>query len=128
MPSFRFVMCDVFAERPLEGNQLCVFTDARAIPEPLLPKIAREINFSETVFVYPGEGSAQARIRIFTPAQELPFAGHPVLGTAFVLAGPLQLARIQLATGAGVIGIDLERDGDRIVFGRMAQPLPSIEP
>jgi trans-2,3-dihydro-3-hydroxyanthranilate isomerase len=68
------------------------------------------------------------RIRIFTPASELPFAGHPVLGTAFVLAGPLQLPAIVLETGAGPVPVALERDGPRIVFGRMTQPLPSVEP
>jgi trans-2,3-dihydro-3-hydroxyanthranilate isomerase len=128
MPTFRYVIADVFTDRPLEGNQLAVFTDAREIPEEQLQPLAREINFSETVFVYQPEGAGHARIRIFTPSDELPFAGHPVLGTAFVLAGPLQLVEIRLETGAGVIPVTLERDGARIVFGRMSQPIPSIEP
>jgi trans-2,3-dihydro-3-hydroxyanthranilate isomerase len=128
MPDFRYVVCDVFTDRPLGGNQLAVFTDARAIPEALLQPLAREINFSETVFVYSPAAGGHARIRIFTPASELPFAGHPVLGTAFVLAGPMQLPAIVLETGAGPVPVALERAGPRIVFGRMSQPLPSVTP
>jgi trans-2,3-dihydro-3-hydroxyanthranilate isomerase len=128
MPEFRYVIADVFTNRPLVGNQLAVFTDAREIPEDSLQPLAREMNFSETVFVYPAEGDGHARMRIFTPMAELPFAGHPVLGTAFVLAGPLQLMEIRLETGAGVVPVALEREGARIVFGWMSQPIPSVEP
>lgn len=127
MPSFRYVVADVFTDRPLAGNQLAVFTDAREIPEELLQPLAREINFSETAFVYPGSAEAHARIRIFTPVSEMRFAGHPTLGTAFVLAGPMQLQEIRLETKAGVVPVSLEREGARIVFGRMAQPLPIVE-
>jgi trans-2,3-dihydro-3-hydroxyanthranilate isomerase len=126
--AYRFVVADVFTDAPLEGNQLAVFTDAREIPVSQLQPLAREINFSETVFVYPPEADGHARIRIFTPVSELPFAGHPVLGTAFVLAGPLQLPEIRLETGKGLVPVALERDGARIVFGRMQQPIPSVEP
>jgi len=126
--SFRFVVADVFTDVPFAGNQLAVFTDAREIPEERLQPLAREINFSETVFVYPAAGEGHARIRIFTPTLELPFAGHPVLGTAFVLGGPLQLDELGLETGRGVVPVRLERDGSRIVFGWMRQPAPSIEP
>jgi trans-2,3-dihydro-3-hydroxyanthranilate isomerase len=124
--SLRYVLCDVFTDRPLEGNQLCVFTDAREIPEAMLQQLAREVNYSETVFCYPAEQGGHARIRIFTPQNELPFAGHPVLGTAFVLAAPMQLAEIRLETGMGIVPIALEREQDRLVFGRMTQPVPSI--
>jgi trans-2,3-dihydro-3-hydroxyanthranilate isomerase len=86
------------------------------------------MNFSETVFVYQPDGDAHVRIRIFTPAAEIPFAGHPTLGAAFVLAGPLQLDEIRIQTGSGVVPVRLERDGPRIVFGRMLQPLPKVEP
>ena len=68
------------------------------------------------------------KIRIFTPAAEMPFAGHPVLGTAFVLAGPLQLVTINLETPKGIIPVELEREGARIVFGRMSQPIPEVSP
>jgi trans-2,3-dihydro-3-hydroxyanthranilate isomerase len=127
MPAFRYVFVDVFTDVPFAGNQLAVFTDARGIPEEQLQPLAREINFSETVFVYPAQGKGHARIRIFTPTLELPFAGHPVLGTAFVLAGPLQLDAILLETGAGVVPIRLEREGSRVAFGWMRQPVVTWE-
>src|SRR5207248_4534663 len=87
-----------------------------------------EVNFSETVFVYPPSEGGHARIRIFTPGIEVPFAGHPTLGTAFVLGGPLQLEVIRRETGRGVVPVRLEREGARIVFGRMEQPVPTVEP
>jgi len=124
--TFRSVVADVFTDVPLAGNQLAVFTDAREIPEELLQPLAREMNFSETVFVLPGESGGHARMRIFTPSVEVPFAGHPTLGTAFVLGGPLQLLEIRLETGSGVVPVRLEREGARIVFGRMEQPLPTV--
>jgi trans-2,3-dihydro-3-hydroxyanthranilate isomerase len=128
VPAFRYVLADVFTDRPLEGNGLAVFTDAREIPEEALQPLSREMNLSETVFVYPAEGEGHARIRIFTPVSELPFAGHPVLGTAFVLAAPLQLGEIRLETGVGVVPVALEREDGRIVFGRMSQPIPTVRP
>ncbi len=128
MGAFRYVVADVFTDVPLAGNQVAVFTDAREIPEAQLQLLAREVNFSETVFVYPAAGEGHARIRIFTPMLELPFAGHPVLGTAFVLAQPLQLGEIRLETGSGVVPIRLERDGPQIVFGWMRQPPVAWEP
>jgi trans-2,3-dihydro-3-hydroxyanthranilate isomerase len=123
---FRYVIADVFTSTPLSGNALAVFTDAREIPEEMLQKIARETNLSETTFVYPPEADGHVRMRIFTPATELPFAGHPTLGTAFVLAAPLQLVEIKIETGSGTVAVQLERDGARIEFGRMAQPLPTV--
>ena len=128
MAAYRYVVCDVFTDTPLEGNQLAVFTDARELPEELLQPLARELKFSETVFVYPTEGDGPVRLRIFTPAVEIPFAGHPMIGTAFVLGGPLQLGEIRLETGIGVVPVTLDREGARIVFGRMTQPVPTVEP
>jgi trans-2,3-dihydro-3-hydroxyanthranilate isomerase len=126
--SFRYVVCDVFTDVPLAGNQLAVFTDARDLDPLTMQALARETNFSETVFVLPpGSPDADVRLRIFTPAVELPFAGHPVLGAAFVLGGPLSKIVIRLETGAGVIPVELERDGPRIVYGQMDQPIPTIE-
>jgi trans-2,3-dihydro-3-hydroxyanthranilate isomerase len=124
--AFRYVVCDVFTSEPLAGNQVAVFTDAREIPEDQLQRLAKEMNFSETTFVYPPQADGHVRMRIFTPAAEVPFAGHPTLGTAFVLAAPLQLVEIKIETGNGTIPVQLEREGARIVFGRMAQPLPSV--
>jgi trans-2,3-dihydro-3-hydroxyanthranilate isomerase len=126
--SFRYVVADVFTDRPLAGNQLAVFTDARELEGDEMQALAREMNYSESVFVLPPEGEGHARMRIFTPTAELPFAGHPTLGCAFVLAGPLQVPEIRLETGAGVVPVALEREQDRIVFGRMQQPLPTWEP
>ena len=129
MRRFRYVVCDVFTDVPLAGNQLAVFTDARDLTEGDMQSLAREMNFSETVFVLPPtEPDADVRIRIFTPANELPFAGHPTLGSAFVLGLPLQKVVIRLQTGAGVVPVELEREGSRIVFGLMEQPLPRWEP
>jgi trans-2,3-dihydro-3-hydroxyanthranilate isomerase len=125
--TYRYVVADVFTDTPLTGNQLAVFTDARGLGDEQMQSLAREMNFSETVFVLPAEGDGHARIRIFMPTVEVPFAGHPTLGSAFVLAGPLQLEEIRLETGAGVVPVRLEREGPRIVFGRMAQPIPTVE-
>jgi trans-2,3-dihydro-3-hydroxyanthranilate isomerase len=126
--AFRYVVADVFTDTPLAGNQLAVFTDARELREEFLQPLAREINFSETVFVYPPAADGHARLRIFTPNVEIPFAGHPTLGTAFVLAQPLQLSEIRLETGSGTVPVRLEREGPRITFGWMEQPLPTVEP
>src|SRR5947208_3558829 len=119
MAAFRYVVVDVFTDEPLAGNQLAVFTDAREIPEAQLQRLAREMNLSETTFVYPPSGDGHVRMRIFTPATELPFAGHPTLGTAFVLAAPLQLGAIRIETAGGTVPVAIERDGARIVFGRI---------
>jgi trans-2,3-dihydro-3-hydroxyanthranilate isomerase len=125
--TLRYVVADVFTDTALTGNQLAVFTDGREVDDETMQKLAREMNFSETVFVLPPEAGGHARIRIFTPSSELPFAGHPVLGSAFVLAAPLQLGEIRLETGSGVVPITLEREGARIVFGWMQQPIPTFE-
>ncbi|MHB8643836.1 MAG: PhzF family phenazine biosynthesis protein [Gaiellaceae bacterium] len=120
----RYVVVDVFTDKPLAGNQLAVFTDGRAADDATMQALARELNFSETVFVLPPEADGHARMRIFTPTLELPFAGHPILGTAFVLAQPLQLIEIRLETGRGTVPVRLEREGPRVTFGWMEQPLP----
>ena len=123
---YRYIMCDVFTDRPLQGNQLAVFPDASTIPSHLLQPLAREIGFSETVFVYPPDGDETARIRIFTTAVELPFAGHPVLGTAVVLGAEERLREVHLGTGRGVIAVALDWDARGAPFGWMEQPLPLV--
>ena len=129
MPAYRYVVADVFTSTPLEGNPLAVFTDGRGLADDAMQSLARELNLSETVFVLPAEQGGNARIRIFTPRTELPFAGHPTLGTAFVLGAPLQLGVITLETGKGPVPVVLERDGSgAIVFGRMTQPVPKVDP
>ncbi|MEK6584928.1 MAG: PhzF family phenazine biosynthesis protein, partial [Nitrospirota bacterium] len=90
--SLKFYQADVFTSQPFGGNPVAVFPDADGLTDDELQQIAREMNLSETVFVFPPtDPAAVARLRIFTPTQEIPFAGHPVLGTFYVLA---QLGRI----------------------------------
>jgi trans-2,3-dihydro-3-hydroxyanthranilate isomerase len=124
---FRYVVADVFTDTPLAGNPVAVFTDARELDDEEMQRLARELNLSETVFVLAPEQGGHARIRIFTPSVELPFAGHPTLGTAFVLGQPMQLVEIRLETGRGIVAVALEREGPKVVFGWMGQPLPTWE-
>lgn len=129
MPRLRFALLDVFTDRPLRGNQLAVFTDARGLDQETMQALAREIGFSETVFLLPAEHGGAARMRIFTPRRELPFAGHPVLGAAWLLAGPLQRGVVELETGRGLVPVEVERDeSGALAFARMEQPVPTVEP
>lgn len=128
MHTLRYVVCDVFTEQPLSGNPLAVFTNSEKLSTAAMQALAREMNFSESVFVLRAERGGHARLRIFTPTLEVPFAGHPTLGAAFVLGQPMQLSEIRLETGAGVVPVRLEREGPRVVFGWMVQPLPAITP
>ncbi len=123
---YRYTICDVFTDRPLTGNQLAVFADAEAIPSQLLQPVAREVGFSETVFVYPPAADETARIRIFTPAAELLFAGHPVLGTAIVLGAAQRLPEVRLGTGRGVVPVTLDWQDADAPEGWMVQPLPVV--
>jgi len=123
MPRYRYLTADVFTEVPFGGNQLAVFPDARGIPEHRLQDVAREFNFSETTFVYPPSDPAHTRrVRIFTPGNELPFAGHPTVGTAHVLATtgevPLTGARtsIVLEERVGPIPVTIRADGGGPVY------------
>jgi trans-2,3-dihydro-3-hydroxyanthranilate isomerase len=127
-PWHRFLIADAFTANPLEGNQLGVFPDGRGLDGDLMQRTARELNFSETVFFLPAERAGDVRLRIFTPSRELPFAGHPVLGSAFVLGERLGTAKVNLETGVGPVPVELDRDGDAITFGRMEQPVPVAEP
>jgi trans-2,3-dihydro-3-hydroxyanthranilate isomerase len=127
--SHRYVIADVFTSHPLQGNPVAVFTDGDGLDGELMQRAARELNLSETVFVLPPRDvGADAHIRIFTPGTELPFAGHPVLGTAFVLAAERGLSSVRLETAAGVIPIELTREGDQVTFGEMEQPIPTVAP
>lgn len=121
-------MCDVFTEEPLQGNQLAVFTGARNIPEALLLPLTRETNFSEAVFIYPPDAGGDFRVRIFVPSEEVPFAGHPLLGSAFVLCADDAGDEITLETGSGHVRIRLERAADRLRFAWMEQPVPAVMP
>lgn len=131
-----FLIADVFTGNPLEGNQLGIFTDARGIDDDLMLKATRELNFSETVFFLkpdkpePGEPRPDVFIRIFTPGGEIPFAGHPTLGSAWALAEALNKDTVTIQTKAGLVPVTLERDPatKKLTFGRMEQPIPRIEP
>lgn len=129
-PSHPYVILDVFTDAPLQGNPLAVFTEAEQIPSRLMQAAARELNLSETVFLLPGDAECEAQARIFTPAVEVPFAGHPVLGAAFVVGADHPLEEvIRLRTGSGVVPVRVRRDEDgQIVAGGMEQPLPSVAP
>jgi trans-2,3-dihydro-3-hydroxyanthranilate isomerase len=122
-----YVIADVFTDTPLEGNQVAVFLDAAGLDDAQMQRTAREMNLSETVFVLSRAG-ADAEIRIFTPTTELPFAGHPILGTAFVIGSEIDEDVIRLRVPAGAVPVRLTREGDRIVFGEMEQPIPTWQP
>lgn len=126
--TYRFVIVDVFTDTPFTGNQLGVFTNATGLSDDEMLMLARELHFSESTFVLPPEADGDVRMRIFTPVRELPFAGHPTLGTAFVLGGPLQKVIIKIETARGTVPVTLDREGAEIVFGWMEQPIPAIEP
>src|ERR1700690_2661774 len=86
MPVYRYRVVDVFTEHPLEGNPLAVFPDASGLDESTMQKIAKELNLSETTFVLPStRADCAVRVRIFTPTKEMLFAGHPTIGTSYVL-------------------------------------------
>jgi trans-2,3-dihydro-3-hydroxyanthranilate isomerase len=124
----RYLVVDVFTSSALEGNQVGVFIDGRPFDSDQMQRLAREMKFAETVFVLPPAKGGDVAIRIFTPGNELPFAGHPVLGTSFVVGQALGADAVTLETGMGPVPISLDREGDRIVFGRMRQPVPTWEP
>jgi trans-2,3-dihydro-3-hydroxyanthranilate isomerase len=125
MTSRAYVIADVFTDVPLEGNPVAVFLEGSGMDPDLMQRLARELNLSETVFVLPAShGEADACLRIFTPATELPFAGHPVLGTAFALAEQEARSLIRLQTGAGTVPVQLRRERGRPVYGEMHQPIP----
>ncbi|WP_437537604.1 PhzF family phenazine biosynthesis protein [Sorangium sp. So ce726] len=129
MRALPYRIVDVFTDRPFAGNPLAVFTDAARLDAATMQTLAREMNLSESAFVLPPTSpETHARIRIFTPTMELPFAGHPTLGTAFVLAEPWtgSASLIRLETQRGVSDVRLSRDDRGLGFGWMTQPLPLI--
>lgn len=124
-----FVQVDVFTSVPLEGNQLAVFPDARGLSDGEMQALAREMNLSETTFVFPRDIIAErergVRVRIFTTTEELPFAGHPTLGTAMVLRGETAAQEIALDLNVGRIPVRFStRNG--LPFGIMTQRDPEF--
>ncbi len=125
----RYLVLDVFTDVPLAGNQLAVFTDGTGLSDKTMQRVARELNLSETVFVLPvAPDQGDALVRIFTPNTELPFAGHPLLGSAVVVAWALRKHEVRLVTQAGTIRVQIENAAECTAFGRMEQPMPTIEP
>lgn len=125
---FAFVQLDVFSSRALEGNQLAVLNDARGLTTEQMQALAREMNLSETTFILPRDGAAPGdpvRVRIFTVAEELPFAGHPTLGTAMVVRGQSGAAQVQLELGVGIIPVTFRDDAEG-AFGEMCQRNPEF--
>ncbi|WP_267243689.1 PhzF family phenazine biosynthesis protein [Streptomyces sp. PR69] len=124
----RYVVVDAFSEQPLSGNPVAVFFEADDLPGERMQRIARELNLSETTFVLASRQGGDARIRIFTPVNELPFAGHPLLGTAIALGAERGGDRLRLETRMGVIPFELHRTNGTAVAARMRQPVPDWEP
>jgi len=126
--SLRYTIVDVFTATPLEGNPLAVFTGGDGLSDDVMQALARETNLSETTFLQRAREGGTARLRIFTPAAEIPFAGHPVLGSAWVVARATPIHTIGFETGMGLIPVAIERDGGTLVGARMTQPEPLIGP
>ncbi len=129
MKSYRYFHLDVFTDHLFGGNQLAVVLDGRGLPAETMQAIAKEMNFSETTFVLPPERpDTDVRMRIFTPGEELPMAGHPTIGSTFALAragviGP-ERDRFVFGLGIGPVPVSLLWRGDELSFAWMTQPNP----
>jgi trans-2,3-dihydro-3-hydroxyanthranilate isomerase len=126
--SFPYVLMDVFSAKPLEGNQLAVFTNAHGLSDTEMQALARETNLSETTFIFPVSGAKPndpVKVRIFTVEEELPFAGHPTLGTATVIHGDSNAAEVTLDLKVGRIPVTFEDRPDG-TFGEMRQRDPEF--
>jgi len=117
-----YVLVDVFTDRKFGGNQLAVFTDGRGIDGATMQAVAKELLIAETTFVLPKEKDGDHKVRIFTPGKELPFAGHPTVGTTWVLSGGRD-GTLKLELGVGTIGVSVKGG-----FVEMEQPLPRFGP
>ncbi len=133
---YRFYTADVFADRIFGGNPLAVFPDARGLAVDHMHQVAREFNLSETVFVFPAEEPRHTRrLRILTPGAELPFAGHPTIGTAYVLASIGEIALepevtdVVFEEGVGPVPVSIHAENGRPVFSKLtAAKLPEFAP
>src|SRR5215212_3367369 len=130
MPSLRYLHLDVFTSRPFEGNQLAVFPEPGELSPEQMQKIAREMNFSESTFIFPPQKGGNVRMRIFTPGEELPMAGHPTIGSTFALAHEGTIVRGQehfvFELGVGATPVSLEWNDHGLSFAWMTQPLPNF--
>lgn len=132
MRLYRYLQYDVFTDHLFGGNQLAVFLDGRGLSTETMQAIAKEMNFSETTFVLPPERSdTDARVRIFTPGDELPTAGHPTIGTTFALARTGVIApgreKVVLGQGAGPVPVALTWKHDDLTFAWMSQSKPAFD-
>ncbi|MEV0259717.1 PhzF family phenazine biosynthesis isomerase [Streptomyces sp. NPDC050732] len=123
-----YVVVDAFAREPLTGNPVAVFFDADDLTAEQMQRIAREMNLSETTFVLAPKQGGDVHVRIFTPVNELPFAGHPLLGTAIALGRRTDADQLRIETAMGVIPFELQRVGGQVVSTSMRQPVPVWEP
>ena len=127
---YRYHICDVFTETRFGGNQLAVLPEAEGLSADQMQQITREFNFSETTFVFPPKAGHTRQVRIFTPAREIPFAGHPNVGTAFVLAtvgelGPIRSSQnIIFEEEAGLVSIRIEESGGKVTSCELQAPQP----
>jgi trans-2,3-dihydro-3-hydroxyanthranilate isomerase len=125
--SHQYRVVDAFTSTPLEGNPVAVFFDGDDLSADQMQRIAAEMKLSEVTFVLQPEKDGNARVRIFTPVNELPFAGHPVLGTAIALGCSTGRERLRIETAAGVIPLELDMRGS-VPRVRMEQPVPTWQP
>jgi trans-2,3-dihydro-3-hydroxyanthranilate isomerase len=130
--TYRYLHLDVFTSTALEGNQLAVFPEPANLTTAMMQRIAAEMNFSESTFIFPREASGDVRMRIFTPGSELPMAGHPTIGSTFALAAEGTIARgldrFVFELGVGPIPVSLEWDDRGLSFAWMTQLLPAFGP
>lgn len=130
MRRFPFVQLDVFTAVPLEGNPLAVFPDGRGLSDKEMQALAKEMNLSETTFIIPRDATTEqqhgVQVRIFTPQEELPFAGHPTLGTAYFLHRTSGQAEIRLDLKVGMIPVSFRQDADGRISGEMQQRDPEF--
>ncbi len=128
--NFDFTQFDVFTSRALEGNPLAVFHDGTGLTDTDMQRIAREMNLSETTYILPRDPATEhergIRVRIFTVQEELPFAGHPTLGTAFHLRGNSGAGEVKLDLNVGTISVKFEDQPGQPAFGEMTQMDPEF--
>lgn len=132
---YRYVTADIFTDKPFGGNQLAVFPDASGLDDEQMSALAREFNFSETTFVFPPENGGTRKLRIWTPGGEVPFAGHPTVGTAHVLAelGAIPLegesTSIVFEEQVGPVPVTIRANGGKPVFAQLSvAKLPEVGP
>jgi trans-2,3-dihydro-3-hydroxyanthranilate isomerase len=132
MASYRYLHLDVFTSTPFEGNQLAVFPEPDGLTPDQMQTIAREMNFSESTFILPREGTGDVRMRIFTPGEELPMAGHPTIGSTFALAleGVIARGRTEFVfeLGVGPTPVSMDWDERGLAFAWMTQQVPEVGP